>query len=78
VKLRCHLREARGKRPLREITETSGVQQAYLSQIETGRRLPKDSEIEGLTRAYGIPLDEMYDFEPPQFVLVEVDPKEEA
>ena len=60
MRLNCRLRDARGTRPLREIAEASGVQQAYLSQIELGRLLPKDDWLPGLVRAYGLDVDEWY------------------
>ena len=44
----------------------SGVARPYLSQIETGRRLPRDEEVEGISSAYGLPLQEWY----PQEVLI--------
>jgi transcriptional regulator with XRE-family HTH domain len=52
VKLRCHLREIRGTRTLREIAELSGVPASELSKIENGIQVPKDESIAALVRAY--------------------------
>lgn len=54
MRLLCHLRTARGDRTLAEMADASGVQAAYLSQIETGRLLPRDEWIEGMVAAYGL------------------------
>lgn len=43
-----------------EMALASGVARPYLSQIETGRRLPRDEEVEGISSAYGLPLQEWY------------------
>jgi transcriptional regulator with XRE-family HTH domain len=45
----------------------SGVRRQYLSQIEAGRRLPRDEEVEGISSAYGLPLREWY---PPEVLIV--------
>jgi transcriptional regulator with XRE-family HTH domain len=60
VKVRCYLREIRGRRPLRDLAEASGVNRGTLSTIELGRRLPKDEEIEPLEQAYGQPFEHWY------------------
>lgn len=52
MRLRCHLREIRGTRTLREIAELSGVPASELSKIENGIQVPKDESIAGLVRAY--------------------------
>lgn len=70
--LRCHLRSIRGKRKVAEIAEASGVAQPYLSQIEGGRLLPRDSWIKGMEDAYGEPLTAWYDWRGP-LVPVEMD-----
>lgn len=75
--LRCHLRAARGRRTLADVAAASGVATPYISQIESGRRVPTDAEIAALAEVYELPLEEWYEFQPPQFVLVEVDPKDE-
>ena len=72
--LACHLREIRGKRPIREVEAESGVSRAYLSQIERGRMLPTEDQIPELERAYGVMLHEMY----PAFVLAAVNRDDEA
>jgi transcriptional regulator with XRE-family HTH domain len=54
LRLLCHLREARGDRTLAEMARASGVANANLSMIETGRMLPRDEWIEGMERAYGL------------------------
>jgi transcriptional regulator with XRE-family HTH domain len=75
VRLRCHLAEHRGKRSISEMSRVSGVQRSYLSLIEAGIRLPSDDELAQIADAYGIPLGAIYEFEPPQYILVEIDPK---
>jgi transcriptional regulator with XRE-family HTH domain len=57
VKLRCTLRDVRGERTLREIATVSGVAVPVLSQLERGRILPRDRDIEPLERAYGVPFE---------------------
>jgi transcriptional regulator with XRE-family HTH domain len=57
LKLRCKLRSVRGERTLREIATASGVAIPTLSQLERGRLLPRDREIEPLERAYGVPFE---------------------
>jgi hypothetical protein len=61
------LREIRGRRPLRALEAESGIGRGYLSEIETGHRLPRDEWIEGMERAYGAP---MTDFYPPEILIV--------
>jgi transcriptional regulator with XRE-family HTH domain len=60
VRLPCRLREARGDRTLREMSELAGVAQPHLSEIERGWRVPRDEWIEGLEAAYGVPVTEFY------------------
>jgi transcriptional regulator with XRE-family HTH domain len=60
MRLLCRLREARGDRTLAALAEVSGVSPAYLSQIETGRLLPRDEWIAGMERAYGLEYGRWY------------------
>lgn len=61
----CHLREIRGKRPIAEIERASGVHRGTLSLLERGRLLPMEKHVEGLERAYGVPVHEFW----PSYVL---------
>jgi hypothetical protein len=47
-------------RTLAALSKLSGVAPAYLSQIETGRLLPRDEWIEGMERAYGLEYGRWY------------------
>jgi transcriptional regulator with XRE-family HTH domain len=81
VRARCHLRtirEAKGL-ALADISERlPEIPKSALSEIERGQRFPRDEWIPLLADAYGASLAQMYDFEPPQFVTVETDPREGA
>jgi transcriptional regulator with XRE-family HTH domain len=78
VRLRCSLASFRGNRTVTEMARLAGVPRPYLTEIERGIRLPSDEQIEGIAVAYGVELGQMYEFTPPQYVLVDVDPKDEA
>lgn len=60
MRLLCHLREARGERAVADMARESGVSAAYLSQVETGRMLPKDEWIGPMESAYGLPFAQWY------------------
>lgn len=60
MRVRCYLREIRGRRSLRAIAETSGINRGSLSTIERGTRLPTDDQVEQLEQAYGVPFEQMY------------------
>ena len=60
MKVRCYLREIRGRRGLRAVAKAAGVDRGTLSMIERGRMLPKDPWIEGMEAAYGAPFEEWY------------------
>jgi transcriptional regulator with XRE-family HTH domain len=60
VRLRCHLRELRGKRSLRELAEEAGLNHGTLSQIERGVLLPRDEQVYAIGKAYGAPPTEWY------------------
>lgn len=60
MRVRCYLREIRGRRSLRTIAERADVNRGTLSAIETGRTLPKDAWIEGMEAAYGAPYEDWY------------------
>lgn len=64
----CHLREIRGKRPMREVEAEAGIHRGTLSMIERGRLLPTEAQIPQLEAAYEAPLHEWY----PPFVLAAV------
>jgi transcriptional regulator with XRE-family HTH domain len=64
--VRCHLSEFRGSRSIREIAREAGINPGQLSEIEAGRRLPRDEEIPKLAEVYGAPLSKWY----PPLVLV--------
>jgi transcriptional regulator with XRE-family HTH domain len=66
VRLHCRLREFRGGRTLREISDASGVGQPDLSRIERGQQLPADDWLLALEDAYGSPRHEWW----PREVLV--------
>jgi transcriptional regulator with XRE-family HTH domain len=55
MRLACRLREIRQKRGLsiREMEAVSGIDRAYLSQVERGTMLPRDEWVHRLERAYG-------------------------
>jgi transcriptional regulator with XRE-family HTH domain len=67
VNVLCYLAALRGSRTITDMAQASGVARPYLSQIEAGRRLPRDDEVEGIARAYGAPLREWY---PAEVLLV--------
>ena len=73
MRLRCYLSELRGERSISEMARVSGVRRPYLSQIEAGIRLPSDYEVEAIAKAYGVALDDMYDWRPPQLAAIELD-----
>lgn len=60
MRVRCHLRELRGKRSLRELAEAAGINHGTLSQIERGRMLPADGQLYAIGKAYGAPPTEWY------------------
>lgn len=60
MRVRCYLREIRGRRGLREIAEAAGVNRGALSTIERGHTLPKDEWIEQMEAAYGAPFEQWY------------------
>lgn len=60
MRVRCYLRDIRGRRSIRRISEASGVNRGTLSAIERGHVLPKDEWIEGMEAAYGAPFEEWY------------------
>lgn len=60
MKLICHLREIRGSRKLREISQASGVPISTLSLLERGQLLARDDDVESLEAAYGRPRTEWY------------------
>jgi hypothetical protein len=85
VKLRCHLREARGDRQLQSLVDeiqdsgtgrekTKPPGSPELSRIEQGYMLPRDEWLGAIAQVYGLDLDEMYDWQPPQLIAVEMDP----
>lgn len=78
MRLRCHLAAARGDRTIAELARISEIPRPYLSQIEAGRMVPTNAELERIVAAYGVELDDVFDWWPPQFVAVETDPKEET
>lgn len=67
MRLVCHLREIRGRRSIREISEAAGLNRGMLSSIERGRALPTDKWLEPLERAYGAPRTQWW---PPEVLLV--------
>lgn len=77
MRLRCRLREIRGRRPLKHLADESGVARATLNLIENGRQLPKDEQVEAIERAYGVPLAEFYDWRGP-LLVVDMDENETA
>jgi transcriptional regulator with XRE-family HTH domain len=60
VRLRCYLRDIRGRRSLRRIADAAGVDRGTLSTIERGRAVPKDEWIDAMEAAYGAPFAEWY------------------
>lgn len=74
MKVRCYLREIRGRRPLKEIAAAAEVNHGTLSMIERGRLLPKDEWIEPLEAAYGQPFERWYH----ELVRRALEPDEEA
>jgi ribosome-binding protein aMBF1 (putative translation factor) len=69
MKLRCYLREHRGRRSIRDIATAAGIEKnaGMLSRIEQGRMLPPDSVVAVLEEAYGVKVTEWY---PPAVLLV--------
>jgi transcriptional regulator with XRE-family HTH domain len=74
MRLRCHLREARGKRSIREIAAESGIDRGSLSQIERGQRLPLDDQVRAIERVYGIARTEFYDANGTLAIVPDEDP----
>jgi transcriptional regulator with XRE-family HTH domain len=68
MRVRCHLREFRGKRSLRDVAEQVGINHGMLSQIERGRVLPRDDQIPALEQVYGEPHERWY----PELVLAAI------
>lgn len=60
VRLDCRLREARGERKLVDLAAECGLNKGTLSAVERGTRLPLDSQVAVLERAYGIPVSLWY------------------
>lgn len=60
MRLVCYLREIRGDRSIREISEASGVHRGTLSKLENGKLVPLEKEIAPLERAYGKPIEQWY------------------
>ncbi len=60
MKLHCKLRDLRGDRSLRHVAETAGISSGVLSQIEQGRALPRDRDLERLEAVYGAPVEQWY------------------
>lgn len=56
----CHLRTIRGDRTMVSLARAARVSEADLSRIERGISLPRDEDIEGLERAYGVPITDWY------------------
>ena len=83
MRVRCRLRELRGRRSIRDMAEATGVQPAYLSLLEQGRLLPSDSWRVALEQAYGAPLARWYEghvfvsLEQPGPMLVVLEPDPE-
>jgi hypothetical protein len=78
VRVICHLREIRGKRGMREISEAAGddkggFNRGTLSMLERGRMLPKDEWVPRLEHAYGAPVTQWY----PAAVLLVIQADEE-
>lgn len=67
MRVRCHLRDLRGKRPLSELEAETGINRGSLSQIESGRMLPHDKWLPALEAAYGAPKTAWYE---PEVLLV--------
>ena len=63
MKLRCLLREIRGRRPLSALAAETGINAGELSKLETGRSLPRDEWLPALEAAYGVPKSEWWDRE---------------
>jgi transcriptional regulator with XRE-family HTH domain len=53
VRIRSHLRELRGTRPISVAAEETGLNKGVLSMIERGRQLPTDAEALALAPFYG-------------------------
>jgi transcriptional regulator with XRE-family HTH domain len=55
MRVACRLRELRLERGLsiRDMEAESGIDRAYLSQLERGRLLPRDEWLDELEAAYG-------------------------
>ena len=62
MRLANTLRETRGKRTMKQISQATGIPMPYLSDLERGARLPKDEWVARLESAYGKPIGELYDF----------------
>jgi transcriptional regulator with XRE-family HTH domain len=82
MRLRCRLRELRGRRSLSKMaaaTEEGGkrIFAGVLSLIERGRMLPADDQLEAIAAAYGEDIESWYDWRGP-LVAVEMDDRERA
>lgn len=74
MRVRCNLTEIRGPRSLRSVALAAEVNAGQLSEIEQGRRLPKDDEIPRLIQAYGASFTKWY----PPLVLVALEVEDDA
>ena len=60
MRVRCHLKEIRGRRSIRDIEAMSGINRGQISPIERGVRFPFDKDIPALEEAYGAPVHDWY------------------
>ena len=60
VRVRCYLREIRGRRSIRRLAIATGVNRGTLSMVDRGRMLPRDEWIEPMEDAYGAPFADWY------------------
>lgn len=60
------------------MARVAGVSRANLSQIEAGVRVPSDDEVEKIVETYGAELEALYEWRAPQFLAVQLDPKDEG
>lgn len=60
MRVRCFLRDIRGRRSLRDLEASSGVNRGDLSKFERGVAFPLDKDVPAIEEAYGRPLVDWY------------------
>lgn len=54
------LRQLRGERTQQDVADAAGITMSNYSALECGRALPKYTTLEGLSRAFDVPLEKLF------------------